>query len=181
MMILVRQPRPRANGAPFVAIAAQGVVVGIITGLVGVGGGFLIVPALVLLMGLPIASAVPTSLAIIAMNAAVGFLKYQNVLQTHDLAVNWVTVATFIALGVVGSLAGSAAAGRLNPAILRRIFAVFLILMAGYILYRETPRLISPGRTAAAEIQSFDVPGTSLPRGASKHGRATAATLGDSA
>ncbi len=115
-------------------IVLEGLVVGGVTGLVGVGGGFLIVPALVLLGGLTMHQAVGTSLAIIAMKSATGFYKYLDVLSQADLSVSWNLVYLFVALGIAGSFAGGAIAHRLPQSVLRRVFAVLLIGMGLFIM-----------------------------------------------
>lgn len=131
-------------------VAVEGIGLGLATGLVGVGGGFLIVPVLVLLRKLAMPTAIGTSLAIIAVNSTAGFLKYLSMLgdQTGGcgaaLRVDWNIIGVFIALGVTGSLVGNALAGRINQNTLKRIFAVFLVVMAGYILIRQAPRVM-PG------------------------------------
>jgi len=118
-------------------IAAQGVALGFATGLVGVGGGFLIVPVLVLLRRLPMQTAIGTSLTIIMANSATGFLKYAG---DDSIAVDWRLVVIFISLGAVGSLVGNVLAGRIYQETLRRVFAVFLVVMAAYIGWRQAPR-----------------------------------------
>ena len=131
-------------------VGAQGVGLGLATGLVGVGGGFLIVPVLVLLRKLPMPTAIGTSLAIIAVNSATGFLKYLSVFSEpasvggHALRVDWQTIGVFAVLGIAGSLGGNMLAGRIYQETLKRIFAVFLVVMAGYILVRQAPRVL-PG------------------------------------
>ena len=117
-------------------------LVGTMTGLVGVGGGFLIVPALVLLVGLPMRLAVGTSLCIIALNSFTGFLKYLDVLAETEGAVDWRLVGLFVAVGVVGTLIGNRIGGRVPQAALRRVFAVFLVVMAAFILWRELPEVL---------------------------------------
>lgn len=128
---------------PLWQIALEGVTVGILTGLVGVGGGFLIVPALVLLVGLPMRIAVGTSLAIIGLNSAVGFFKYLGVLEAAQLQVDWHTMGLFIAIGVGGTQAGRLLGKRLDQATLRKAFAVFLVVMGLFVLGKEAPRLIA--------------------------------------
>lgn len=118
-------------------IAIDGVLVGTLTGLVGVGGGFMIVPALVLLGGMTMHRAVGTSLVIIAMKSASGFYKYLSVLDTEGLELDWNVLATFAGLGVVGSFAGSYLSTRIPQAKLRKGFGVLLVVMAIYILWRE--------------------------------------------
>jgi uncharacterized membrane protein YfcA len=124
-------------------IAADGLLVGIVTGLVGVGGGFLIVPALVLLGGLAIHSAVATSLVIIALKSYSGFFKYLDVLGQQQLELDWATLALVTVLGISGSFAGAKIAGRMPQDRLRRGFGIFLVVMGIYILLRTLPKIIS--------------------------------------
>jgi uncharacterized membrane protein YfcA len=116
-------------------IVLEGLAVGVLTGLVGVGGGFLIVPALVLLGGLPMGLAVGTSLLIIALKSFSGFYKYLDVLNGLDLSINWQLVLVFSLIGAVGSLIGNKVAGKISNERLKKVFAVFLILMGGYIIF----------------------------------------------
>ena len=111
--------------------APAGVGVGILTGLVGVGGGFLIVPALALLLGLPMHAAVGTSLLVIAFNSVAGVIGYldQGTLQ-------WATMGGFTALAIVGVMIGGRLASRVEAGRLRRGFAIFLVVMAIFILVR---------------------------------------------
>lgn len=120
-------------------IGIDGLLVGVLTGLVGVGGGFLIVPALVLLGGLSMHRAVATSLVIIALKSFTGFWKYLDVLESHGLALDWHIIAIVTALGVVGSFIGSRIAGRVDQHKLRKVFGLFLIVMGIYILARTLP------------------------------------------
>ena len=120
-------------------IAGDGLVVGVMTGLVGVGGGFLIVPALVILGGLSMHHAVATSLIIIALKSYSGFWKYLDVLEAHGLALDWRALATVSALGIVGSIAGSQFARRLPQEKLKTWFGWFLVAMALFILARTAP------------------------------------------
>jgi len=124
------------------AVVAGGVGVGALSGLVGVGGGFLIVPALVLLAGVPMASAVGTSLAVIALNAFTGFAKYLGVLESQSLALDWQVLLTVSAVGIVGSYAGNRLGRRLPQATLRRLFGGFLVLMGLFIAVDVAPRLL---------------------------------------
>lgn len=129
-------------------VAAQGIGLGLVTGLVGVGGGFLIVPVLVLLRRLPMPVAVGTSLAIIAANSGVGFVKYITLLSGRGVAIDWSVVGVFSALGVGGSLIGNHLAGRINKHTLKRVFAAFLVIMAAYITVRQIPRIMYPDDAA---------------------------------
>lgn len=131
----------RAPAAPRAVwkIAVDGLVVGVITGLVGVGGGFLIVPALVLLGGLSMHRAVATSLLIIALKSFSGFVKYIDVLAGQSLSLDWKILGIVTGLGIVGSLLGGQIAGRVPQDSLKRGFAYFLIVMGLYILARSLP------------------------------------------
>mgnify|MGYP000748943121 CR=1 FL=1 len=137
----------RSSARALFLVAVQGIGLGLATGLVGVGGGFLIVPVLVLLRRLPMASAVGTSLAIIAVNSAAGFWKYHDVLREHVgadghlLRVDWMIIAVFSAVGVAGSLVGNLLAGRIRQDVLKRVFAAFLVIMAAYMIIRQAPRV----------------------------------------
>ena len=123
-------------------IAADGLVVGVVTGLVGVGGGFLIVPALVLLGGLGIHAAVATSLVIIALKSYSGFYKYIDVLAAENLRLDWQTLVIVTALGIFGSFVGARYAKRMPQDKLKRWFGYFLIAMGVYILARSGPELL---------------------------------------
>jgi uncharacterized membrane protein YfcA len=120
-------------------IAGDGLVVGIVTGLVGVGGGFLIVPALVLLGGLTMHHAVATSLVIIALKSFSGFYKYLDVLNEQDLSLDWPVLWLITILGIAGSIVGSRLARRIHQDRLKRWFGYFLIVMGIYILARSLP------------------------------------------
>jgi uncharacterized membrane protein YfcA len=132
----------RSHRRSWVVIALEGLTVGAVTGLVGVGGGFLILPALVLLGGLPMPLAVGTSLVIIAMKSASGFYKYLNLLPHHNLSVNWGLVVLFAVLGSLGSLIGHQLSRRLPQARLRQAFAAFLIAMGIFILGQNLAALL---------------------------------------
>jgi len=125
-----------------VAVVAGGVGVGALSGLVGVGGGFLIVPALVVLAGVPMASAVGTSLAIISLNAFTGFAKYLGVLESQSLELDWKVLLAVAGVGILGSFAGNRLGRRLPQATLRRVFGVFLVLMGLFIAVDVAPRLL---------------------------------------
>ena len=124
-----------------VILVVEGLVVGALTGIVGVGGGFLIVPALVLLGRLPMRLAVGTSLLIIAVKSGAGFAK--SIGQMEADALNLQTVVVFILLGGVGGFAGNAIGGRIPQRRLKQIFAVLLLAMGTFILVREGAELIA--------------------------------------
>ena len=106
------------------------------------GGGFLIVPALVLLGGMPIHGAVATSLVIIALKSYSGFYKYIDVLDAQDLELDWRTLMIVTALGIVGSYGGAKIANRMPQDKLKRWFGYFLIIMGIYILARSAPEAL---------------------------------------
>jgi uncharacterized membrane protein YfcA len=110
-------------------LAAAGFGVGGVTGVVGVGGGFLIVPALVMLGGYPLQRAVPASLFVIALSASAGALGYAG-----HVDVPWGTVAVIAAAAVLGVIAGGRVGARLPAAPLQRVFALFLLVNAAYML-----------------------------------------------
>ncbi len=128
--------------APRISVVAGGTGVGLLSGLVGVGGGFLIVPALVLLAGVPMGRAVGTSLAVIALNSFAGFARYLPVLEAEELEPDWTILVLIAAIGVVGSLAGHRLGRRLPQAALRRIFGAFLFAMSLFITIEVAPRLL---------------------------------------
>ncbi|MFP5372225.1 MAG: sulfite exporter TauE/SafE family protein, partial [Actinomycetes bacterium] len=110
----------------------SGVVVGFLTGLFGVGGGFLILPALVLLLGLPITVAVGTSLVIIVINSVAGLAAHAG-----DAALDYPVVGAFTVAAVVGSLAASRLAYRLPAARLRRWFAYLVFAVAAFVIVQS--------------------------------------------
>lgn len=125
-------------------VAIEGTIVGIITGFVGVGGGFLIVPALVILGNLPMRLAIGTSLVIIIFKSAIGFAKYEQYLLAHESTVNLQTILIFTLIGVAGSLAGRAINARLDQQRLRHVFGVFLILLGLFVIAREGSKVFLP-------------------------------------
>ena len=112
-------------------IAAHGIGVGVLTGLVGVGGGFLIVPALVLLSGIPMKVAIGTSLVIVAAKSYSGFAGYFGAVP-----VDWTIMALFTTVTVAGSFVGTRIAHRFSQATLKRSFGIFLVFVASYILLK---------------------------------------------
>ena len=119
-------------------LAVTGLAIGMLTGIVGIGGGFLIVPALVLLAHVPMKQAVGTSLVVIAMNSASGALGYAG---QFDLP--WGFVAAFTAVAILGILAGTWLVRFVSQGALRRAFAVFLLGLGALILYQNRATLFS--------------------------------------
>ncbi len=120
-------------------VIGGGMAVGLLTGILGVGGGFLIVPALVMLVGLSFHQAVGTSLIVIAMNSAAGFLGHLG--GSHPLDVSLIVV--FVLAGLGGTFAGARLAKRINASNLRRAFAVFVVVLALFLLYDNLPKLLA--------------------------------------
>ncbi len=116
----------------FATLAPAALAVGVLTGLVGIGGGFLVVPALVLLARVPMRQAVGTSLLVIAMNSASGFVGYLGTVQF-----DWGFLSVFTAIAVTGALVGTALASRVPQAALKRAFAVFLLVLAVFVLVKN--------------------------------------------
>ncbi len=125
-------------------IVVDGIAVGALTGFVGVGGGFLIIPALILLGGLNPVIAVGTSLIIIALKSLAGFAKYLSVLERLDLSVDWSIIGIFIVLGGLGSVVGGWLGRRLPAEVFRKGFAALLLIVAAGILIDASGLISSP-------------------------------------
>jgi uncharacterized membrane protein YfcA len=140
MMFRDSKPKEKSvqtSGLPWWFIALEGLAVGVLTGLVGVGGGFLIVPGLVLLGGLSMLLAVGSSLAIIAMQSITGFIKYLDVLDNLNLSVDLHLMLVFGLIGAVGSIIGRTVGAKISSQGLKKGFAVFLVLMGAYIIFKN--------------------------------------------
>lgn len=109
-----------------------GIVIGFITGLLGAGGGFLIIPSLVLFLRIRMKRAVGTSLLIIAINSLFGFL-----FSLKQFEFDWLLLCTFTALAIAGIFIGSKLADRIDSASLKKGFGWFVLLMAIYIIIKE--------------------------------------------
>lgn len=126
--------RPVPHELPTLRVIADGVAVGLVTGLVGAGGGFLVVPALALLGGLPMPVAVGTSLLVIAMKSFAGLAGYLSTVH-----INWALAATVTAAAVAGSLVGGRLAGRIPETALRKSFGWFVLVMGAFVLAQQLP------------------------------------------
>lgn len=129
---------PAEHKPALLRILLDGFGVGIATGLVGAGGGFLVVPALNLLGGLPMAIAVGTSLLVIAMKSFAGLGGYLLSVQ-----VQWPIVLAVTGIAILGSFAGVALAGRIPEKALRKAFGIFVLVMGAFVLVQELPPLIA--------------------------------------
>ncbi|NEQ49171.1 MAG: sulfite exporter TauE/SafE family protein [Leptolyngbya sp. SIO3F4] len=117
----------------YALVLLEGTVVGVLTGLVGAGGGFLIIPALVILSGLPMKQAVGTSLLIIATKSLTGFLLG----DVFTLTIDWGFLAGVSAIAVVGIFIGSALSNRIEGAKLKPAFGWFVLVTGVYVLGRS--------------------------------------------
>lgn len=113
-------------------IMLLGLVVGVITGLLGAGGGFLIIPSLVLLLKLPMKKAVGTSLLIIAINSLFGFL-----FSLKQFEFNWPMLLIFTGLAIIGIFVGSKFAEKISSRQLKKGFGWFILAMGLYIITNE--------------------------------------------
>jgi uncharacterized membrane protein YfcA len=136
-----------AAGAPLpvAKLLAVGLAVGVLTGIVGIGGGFLIVPALVVLGRVPMKQAVGTSLLVIAMNSVSGYAGYAG-----TVTVPWGFLAGFTGVAIAGILAGTYLVRFVSAAALKRGFAVFLLAVGGLMLYQNRAVLTGGAPVAAA-------------------------------
>jgi uncharacterized membrane protein YfcA len=114
-------------------ILAEGAIVGVVTGLVGAGGGFLIIPALVLLAKLPMKQAVGTSLMIIAAKSLIGFVGDMR----GNEVIDWSFLGVFSSIAVVGILLGSWLSKRIPGGKLKPAFGWFVLVMGTYIIIKE--------------------------------------------
>ena len=128
----------RLDGRGVARLVAAATAVGLLTGFFGVGGGFVIVPALVLALRFPMPVAVGTSLLVIAINSATAFVAR---LGAH-VHLDWPLLGGFTLAAIAGTLVGNRVASRVQPARLTRAFVVLLILVAAYTAARSVPHLL---------------------------------------
>jgi uncharacterized protein len=121
-----------AQGFRTFLVIVEGILIGFLTGLVGAGGGFLIIPALVFLTGLPFKTAVGTSLFIIAINSLVGFLG-----DVLNYTMDWTFLMSITSLAVVGILIGNALQKKISSVRLRKAFGWLILGMGSWILIKE--------------------------------------------
>jgi uncharacterized membrane protein YfcA len=125
-------PLSRVTAQPWLAIPAEGFGVGLLTGFIGVGGGFLVIPALVLLGGLPMKTAIGTSLLIIAANSATGFLGYLS-----QVSVDWELAISFSLAASIGTVIGAYLSDRIDAKYLQKGFGYFVLVVAVFVLVRH--------------------------------------------
>lgn len=141
---------------PIAKAAGIGASVGVLSGLVGAGGGFLVVPALALVGGLSMGDAVGTSLLVIAMQSLAGFARH----AAHT-PLDWTLLGVVTVAAIAGSLAGARFASKLSPSTMRRAFAWLVLGMAIFMLAQELPRFLGTP-LAAAVIGAVAIVGLAL-------------------
>lgn len=129
--------RSRGGRHPLL-VAAAATAIGLITGFFGVGGGFVVVPALVLVLGFDMPAAAGTSLVVIAIDSAAALAAR---VAHGGLALDWRLTGAFAAAAVAGTLAGGRLAGRASPQRLSAAFTVLIVAVAGYTLARSMASL----------------------------------------
>lgn len=139
----------KAISVNYFTISIIAIGVGILTGIVGVGGGFLIVPALVLLAGISMKDSVGTSLFIISLNSLSGFLGYIG-----SIEIPWFFLFEFTSFSVVGIFLGASLVKFVSQAVLKKTFAIFLIVMGLFILYKNKSILITSS-VLSSHFQKF--------------------------
>jgi len=127
-----REVTSRNRRFRFVLVIFEGTLIGFLTGLVGAGGGFLIIPALVFLTGLQFKTAVGTSLFVIAINSLTGFAG-----DVLNYSMDWLFLLSISILAIMGILIGNRFAQKVSGDTLRKSFGWFTLAMGGYILLRE--------------------------------------------
>jgi uncharacterized membrane protein YfcA len=138
-MLLLRHAKNAeitSSAKPLWLVLLSGAAVGLLTGVLGVGGGFLVVPALVMLVGLPVQVAVGTSLVVIAMNSLAGFIGHLG-----SGSFDFVITLIFVAAGLVGTFSGSKLSSRLSSSKLQKAFAIFVIALACFLLIDNFSKL----------------------------------------
>jgi uncharacterized membrane protein YfcA len=136
-MLLRRRLECSGEGRGWLITIASGAGVGALTGFLGIGGGFLIVPALVMLVGLPMRQAIATSLIIIAMNSLAGLLGHLG-----DGVLDLTVIAIFVVAGFGGAWAGTRLTRVLKPDQLRISFACFVVLLGAFLLVDNLGKLL---------------------------------------
>ncbi|HQW82965.1 MAG TPA: sulfite exporter TauE/SafE family protein [Ferruginibacter sp.] len=126
------QTETKTSVSKFVNLLLYGIMVGLATGLLGAGGGFLIIPALVLLLQMPMKKAVGTSLFIIALNSLIGFTG-----DIGNININWKFLGIITTIAVTGIFIGGALAKKIDGHKLKKAFGWFVLVMGSYIIIKE--------------------------------------------
>jgi uncharacterized protein len=136
--MLRRGPESPTHGrkTSFARVAPVGLATGVLTGFFGVGGGFVIVPALVLLLGLPLTLAIGTSLLVIALTSAAALAAH-----LASGSIDWLIASTFTGAAIAGALAGRRLGAIINPRRLGQLFALLLVAIAVVLVAKNAPAL----------------------------------------
>jgi uncharacterized membrane protein YfcA len=134
---IMKNDTPRRRTA---LVLLQGTITGIITGLLGIGGGFLIVPALLLLLRLPVRSAIGTTLVIITINSTAGFVSSYS-----SIPMEWTLLIKFALGSIVGIIAGTKLSERIQANNLKKSLGWFIVFTSVYILYRQFENCVKGG------------------------------------
>jgi len=129
---VVPEPSQKINHNKVLPLILLGLFVGVVTGLLGAGGGFLIIPSLVLFLRLPMKISVGTSLLIIAINSLLGFL-----FSLKQFEYNWTILLSFTALSIIGLFIGARLSEKISGASLKKGFGWFVLVMGVYMLIKE--------------------------------------------
>ena len=121
-----------STSQPYYKTFIQGLIIGTITGIIGAGGGFLYVPALVIWANIPMKKAVGTSLVIITINSLIGFIG-----DVQTLDIEWAFLLIFTGISILGIILGVFFSKFVSSRKLKKSFGVFVLLMAIYIMYKE--------------------------------------------
>ena len=133
MIRKIRIPKIKNKEEPnYTILVSQGLLVGIVTGLIGAGGGFLIVPALVMLLGVDMKRAVATSLFIISMNSILGFISTMGMVK-HD----WTFLLTFSSVSVIGIFIGIGMSKKIDGKKMKPLFGWIVLVMGLFIIIKE--------------------------------------------
>ncbi len=132
-MLRKKVTQSQKESVPFIFFALSALGIGVLTGLIGVGGGFLIVPTLNIIGRQNIKVSIATSLFIIAMNSLGGFIQYLTIVD-----IPWIFLLKFSAFASIGSIIGSKIAKKANPEKLKSSFAYFLLLMGVFMIVKTT-------------------------------------------
>jgi uncharacterized membrane protein YfcA len=129
------QPVPSSFSIKLLVI---GGIVGCVSGLVGVGGGFLIVPALLAFTRVNMANAVATSLVIITLQSLTGFIKYYSISTQGHLTFDWQVILIVALVGSISSIFGQQLSTNISQQKLKKVFAIFLLVMSVFILIKSS-------------------------------------------
>ncbi len=127
-----KENRENSNGQPYYKTFIQGLIIGTVTGIIGAGGGFLYVPALVLWANIPMKKAVGTSLIIVTINSIIGFMG-----DVQTLHIEWTFLLLFTIISIFGIILGVFLSKYISGQKLKKSFGYFILIMATYIIYKE--------------------------------------------